>query len=187
MFQVKRFQLTCLFLSIFLFGCQSFVKLHDDAHKAQRLVTKESPLSDMTVVMTPQAQKKLDEGGKGFSMEKLLVVLRQRLEEKQLLDPKSANGRVAEIVINDIHIRHAAAAVMLGFFAGADSVSGDLLIYRQDRTKDAGIAFSYPMVLGGWAVADQERRFNFLYSGLADKLESTLLGTDVSVQSPPLY
>lgn len=187
MFQVKRSQLACLFLSIFLSGCQSFVKLHDDAHKAQQLITQANPLSDMTVVMTPEAQKKLDEGGKGFSMEKLLVVLRQRLEEKQLLDPKSANGGVAEMVIKDIHIRHAAAAVMLGFFAGADSVSGDLLIYGKDRTKNAGISFSYPMVLGGWAVADQERRFNFMYGGLAEKLESTLLGTDIGAHSSPPY
>lgn len=177
MFQVKLLRLFCFFLSIFLFGCASSVKLHDDVPKIQRIVTQENPLSDMTVVMTPEAEKQFDEGGKGFSIDKLLVVLRQRLEEKQLLNPKLANGRVAEMVITDIRIRNAAAAVMLGFFSGADSVSGDLLIYRQDRTKEAGLGFSYSMVLGGLSMADQERRFNFMYNGLADKLESALVGT----------
>ncbi len=177
MYKVKSW-ISIFFLSLFLFGCASSVKLHDDAPKPQRLVTPENPLSDMTVTMTPEAEKQFDEGGKGFSIEKLLVVLRQRLEEKQLLDPKSTNERVAEMVITDIRIRNAAAAVMLGFFAGTDSVSGDLIFFKKDRAKEAGLSFSYSMALGGLSMADQERRFNFMYNGLADKLESTLLSTN---------
>jgi hypothetical protein len=168
-----------IFAANFAFvGCASTVKTHEGSANVSKVVTAEKPLSDMTITLTPEAKKKLEEGGKGFNPEKLMVIVRQNLEERKLLNPEGAGDLTAEMVITDVNVRSVAAAVMFGFLAGSDRVAGDINFYSKNRKKETGLAFTYTMALGGLSVSDQDRRFNMIYNGVSEEIVKVITGTN---------
>lgn len=161
-----------------LAGCAGTVK-----HVGPVAAAPSAPIlgvSQVSVQLSPDATRQLADNPQ-FNREELAGFMRRRLEGRGMLGTQ-ATHRV-EVVVTDIRVRSAFAAVMMGFLAGDDHVNGRvrLLDPAGKRVRDIEVTASY--ALGGWGGGQDGTRMNWLYDKFAE-LAVTELQTVVSAAAP---
>lgn len=137
-------------------------------------------VSQVSVQLSPDATRQLADNPQ-FNREELAGFMRRRLEGRGMLGTQ-ATHRI-DVVVTDIRVRSAFAAVMLGFMAGDDHVNGRvrLLDPAGKPVRDIEVTASY--ALGGWGGGQDGTRMNWLYDKFAE-LAVTELQAVVSAAAP---
>lgn len=174
-----------------LAGCAGTIK--QDARVAGD-VSRLEGVTQVVALMSPDAAKQQVDNPQ-FNRDELATRLRQRLEAKGLT-ASSATHRV-EIVVTDVRVRGAFTAIMFGFMAGDDHVTGRVRVLdasgRALRSFDVHASYAF----GGLAGGQDGVRMNWMYDKFADmamaELEKVVLPpragaaaiAPVALASPP--
>lgn len=145
-----------------LAGCAGTIK--QDARVAGD-VSRLEGVAQVVALMSPDAAKQQVDNPQ-FNRDELATRLRQRLEAKGLT-ASSATHRV-EIVVTDVRVRGAFTAIMFGFMAGDDHVTGRVRVLdasgRALRSFDVHASYAFGGVAGG----QDGVRMNWMYDKFAD-------------------
>jgi hypothetical protein len=73
-----------------------------------------------------------------------------------------------DILITNIRVRSGLSAIMLGFLAGADSITGQVTVKDGDKTIDKfEVDISYAF---GGAMGDTDTRMSWMYESFSNKI-----------------
>jgi hypothetical protein len=149
-------------VSILLAGCAGTIK---QDHRFQGDVSRLEGVSQVVALMSPDAAK-LQADNPQFNREELAARLRTRLESRNLTAP-AATHRV-EIVVTDIRVRGAFAAIMFGFMAGNDHVTGHVRVQDPTGRTLRSFEINANYAFGGVAGGQDSVRMSWLYDKFAD-------------------
>ena len=172
----KFIRLLKLFLTLSflvgIFGCASTVNRvsKETSFVKEGLVqaVKFTPLKSLTVSLNTNAQEKLADNP-NFSRDKLYEKINSTLSDSQYLQVQNNNSNLKiEVVITSLRVRSGAAAIMLGFLAGADSITGQVYLKDGDKVIDNfEVDISYAF---GGAMGDTDTRMSWMYESFATKI-----------------
>ena len=144
-------------LGVLLAGCAGTIKNDARVHGD---VSRLEGVTQVNALLSPEASKQQVDNPQ-FNRDELATRLRQRLEAKGLTAP-SATHRV-EIVVTDIRVRGAFTAIMFGFMAGDDHVTGRVRVLdpggRALRSFEVHASYAF----GGLAGGQDGVRMNWMY------------------------
>ena len=162
-------------LSIGMFGCASTVNRTTSNIKETSTVKEEvvqvvkfSPLKSLAVTLNSNAQAKLADN-QNFSVDKLQSKINSTLSDGQYLQVLNNNASLKiEVVITNIRVRSGAAAILLGFLAGADYITGQVYVKDGEKVIDNfEVDISYAF---GGAMGDTDTRMNWMYESFSTKI-----------------
>jgi len=171
---MKKFiRLLAIAAVLALTACASSVK-HDGpaGSPAPRLSGK---VAGVAIELDEKA-KKLHAENLKFNPEALRSMVQRALELKGLV-AQDAPQRVL-IEVTDMRIRSHFTAVLLGIFAGSDSVEGNVLLRGANDAVLARYVVSASYGLGGYAGGQDEARMNWLYEEFAKQTVNALTGEE---------
>lgn len=158
-----------------IFGCASTVNRTAGNVKETSSVKEEvvqvikfSPLKSLTVTLDSSAQKKLADNT-NFSRDNLYSKINSVLTNSQYLQTQASNSNLKiEVVVTNLRVRSGASAILLGFLAGADSITGQVYVKDGDRVIDNfEVDISYAF---GGAMGDTDTRMNWMYESFSNKI-----------------
>lgn len=158
-----------------VFGCASTVNRNTSNVKETSTVKEEvvqtikfAPLKSLTVTLNSNAQGKLTDND-NFSRDKLYAKINATLSDSQYLQDQDNNSSLKiEVVITNLRVRSGAAAILLGFLAGADYITGQVYVKDGDKVIDNfEVDISYAF---GGAMGDTDTRMNWMYESFAMKI-----------------
>lgn len=172
--QISRLTLVLVF-SAFIFGCASTVNRGGTNIKETSTVKEEvvqvikfSPLKSLTVTLNSDAQAKLPDNI-NFSRDKLFSQINQLLTASQYLQTQNNNSSLKlDVVITNLRVRSGMSAIMLGFLAGADSITGQVYVKDGEKVLDnfeVDISYAFGGVMG-----DTDTRMNWMYESFSNKI-----------------
>jgi hypothetical protein len=129
--------------------------------------------SAVDIVLSEQARRAQGDNPL-FNATELGDYVRRRLEGRDLLSPQ-ATHRV-EITIEHVRVRSVAAAVILGFMAGADEINGFVRVYDARGRQVHGYKVNASYALGGYAGGQDSMRMNWLYNKFSELAVAELAG-----------
>lgn len=171
----KISELFCIVFIAGLVGCASTVSRNTANIKESSVVKEEvvqvvkfSPLKSLTVSLDSKAQEKLADNS-NFSKDKLYNKINSTLSINQYLQPdnKIAKFRM-EVVITNIRVRSGVSAIMLGFLAGADYITGQVYVKDGEKVIDnfeVDISYAFGGVMG-----DTDTRMEWMYESFSNKI-----------------
>ena len=157
---------------LLLAGCASGVKREGDTVATAGQALPKLPVADVTIRLSPQAQKLAAENPK-FDQERLRQTVRRYLDVNQLLQPGA--GATAEIVLTEFRVRSTFSAVMWGVMAGTDNVTGDVVVRDKSGRQLRKFSVNASYGLGG-AMGGDDTRLNWLYDTFAEHTVAELGG-----------
>jgi hypothetical protein len=155
-------------VALVLAGCASGVKRDDSS-----VVRSVTPVGNVTVSLSPAAQKLAAENPK-FDQQQLLSAVRRTLEAKGLL--RNGTPDTAEIVLTEFRVRGTFSAIMWGAMAGADNVTGDVIVRNQRGEQVRKFQVHAVYGLGGIAGGMDDTRLGWLYEKFAEHTAAELGG-----------
>lgn len=156
-----------------LAGCAGGVKQATVENK-QYLTTQ--PARQVSINLNDEAKQKLADNLK-FNQVTLLDHVKRALTAQNLLDEKKAEAKNSvEIVIKDFRVRSNFSAVMFGFMAGNDSITGDVVLRDASGKELNKFEVSASYALGGLAGGQDETRMSWLYEKFAELTVENLRG-----------
>lgn len=166
-----------LALAVAVSGCASSVKQMGGADGPANAAYKTGQQAkSISLTMTPEAQAKLADNLK-FNQDTLLSTVRRALEAKSLIAKNASQDAPAiEILVKDIRVRSNFSAVMFGFMAGSDSVTGDVIVKAPDGREVNRFEVSASYALGGLAGGQDDARMGWLYEKFAELTLAELSG-----------
>jgi hypothetical protein len=129
-------------------------------------------LKDFTVEMAPEAKLQLADNVK-FDINALRSTLQRTLEGNSLMAP-DGNYRL-NVVVNDIRVRSTFNAVMWGFMAGNDHLTGDVIVLNLAGEPAYNFEASASYALGGLGGGQDASRMNWLYEEFSAMIANELL------------
>ena len=169
-----RFTLVLLFTAS-IFGCASTVNRSTGTVKETSSVKEEvvqvikfPPLKSLTVTLDANAQKKLADNT-NFSRDNLFSKINSVLTANQYLQTQANNSNLKiEVVVTNLRVRSGVSAIMLGFLAGADSITGQVYVKDGEKVLDNfEVDISYAF---GGAMGDTDTRMNWMYESFSNKI-----------------
>lgn len=134
---------------------------------AQAKVTQENPLTNITVILTDEATQKLEDNSK-LSKDELLGNIQKALESNNLYVAKAVKPDMSmEVVVKDLRVRSTFSAVMFGFMAGNDSITGDIVIKDPKGQEVDRFEVSASYAMGGLVGGIDGARLGWLYENFA--------------------
>ncbi len=158
-----------LFLITLATGCASGVT-RESAESANRVrISADNQVSDVSVSLTEEAKKKVPDNLK-FNPEELRNHIHRAMEAKSLLN-SGAKGTlpVLHVEIKDFRVRSNFSAVMFGFMAGSDSITGDIVIKDTGGGEIDRFEVTTSYALGGFAGGQDAARMGWLYEKFAEE------------------
>jgi len=154
-------------------GCGTSAKV-GTAPKPEVSVAR--PFTDVQVILSAEARARFEDEAKGFDIDALSAVVRQRLDaERMFSEQERPDGLRATITVTNLRFRGPIAARMLGFLAGLDEIAADVVV--QPAASPAG-EYRFSMVTthggGGYLYGSVERRLDAMYTSFADKFIEVL-------------
>jgi hypothetical protein len=169
-----RLTLALLFTAS-IFGCASTVNRSTGTVKETSSVKEEvvqvikfSPIKSLTVTLDANAQKKLADNT-NFSRDNLFSKINSVLTANQYLQTQANNSNLKiEVVVTNLRVRSGVSAIMLGFLAGADSITGQVYVKDGEKVLDnfeVDISYAFGGVMG-----DTDTRMNWMYESFSNKI-----------------
>jgi hypothetical protein len=165
-----------------LSGCAGTIK---QDQRIQGDVSRIEGVSRVVVRMSPDATKQQADNAQ-FSRDELANYMRRRLESKQLLAPTAAHH--IDVVVTDIRVRSALAAVLFGFMAGDDHVHGVVRVMDANDQPLRSFEVKTSYALGGIGGGQDGTRMNWMYDKFAEMALGELekvVGTPKTAASTP--
>ena len=169
-------------LSIALAGCAASVKRPTSSGStasaalvpSRVLLSPTNPASDVSISLSDEVKTKTADDSK-FNQDELLAHVKRALETNDLLT-SSATGpsQSIEIRITKVRVRGTFSAVMWGFMAGADSISGDVTLKNASGEPVDTFHVSVSYALGGLAGGQESMRMNWMYEKFAQETLNAL-------------
>jgi hypothetical protein len=175
----KPVGLAVLLFSFLAAGCASGVKRADDAARRQAYFSAGGTVArDVTLTLDSNAKTQLADNLK-FDPDRLLSTVRTALDAKGLLakKPEPTLPRI-EIVITDIRVRSNFSAVMFGFMAGSDSVTGEVIARDAGGKELQRFTVSASYALGGLAGGQDDTRMGWLYETFTKEVIKEITGAE---------
>ena len=152
-----------------LAACASGITHDTPAGNTQFLGTK---VSGVDVTLSEEA-KKLSADNLKFNPESLRAMVQRALEARNVIEPSAAQRMLIEVT--DFRVRSNFSAVMFGFMAGSDSVTGNIHIRTPERSVGKyEVRASY--ALGGFGGGQDDARMGWLYEEFAKQTLNVLTG-----------
>jgi len=168
--------LVCALILSVIWGCSSGVRRDDVVRTDDVIAAPKGPYSDISISLTPAAREKAADNLK-FDSEQLLLHVRRALDAHALLQ---ADGDTPlptlAIEVKDIRVRSNFSAVMWGFMAGADSISGDIVTVDDMGAEVDRFQVSVSYALGGIAGGQDSARMSWMYEKFAEETLKELQG-----------
>jgi hypothetical protein len=159
-----------LFLSLLaIAGCSSQIT-RPESVDVKRPVVK--ALQDFTVEMSPEAKQQLADNVK-FDINALRSTLQRTLEGNNLMAP-DGDYRL-KVIVADISVRSTFNAVMWGFMAGNDHLTGDVIVLNNVGNQVYNFEASASYALGGFGGGQDSSRMNWLYEEFSEMIANELL------------
>jgi hypothetical protein len=159
-----------LFLSLLaIAGCSTQVTRPENMD-ATRPVVK--ALKDFTVDMAPEAKLQLADNVK-FDINALRSTLQRTLVGNSLISPDGDYS--LNVVVNDIRVRSTFNAVMWGFMAGNDHLTGNVIVLNLAGEPVYKFEASASYALGGFGGGQDTSRMNWLYEEFSEMIVNELL------------
>ena len=164
-----------ILLATSIFGCASTVNRTAGNVKETSSVKEEvvqvikfSPLKSLTVTLDANAQQKLADNA-NFSRDNLYNKINSVLTANQYLQTQAGNANMKiEVVVTNLRVRSGVSAIMLGFLAGADSITGQVYVKDGEKVLDNfEVDISYAF---GGAMGDTDTRMNWMYESFSNKI-----------------
>lgn len=159
--------LLALCVTGFLYGCSSGVQRAAETPPGQVVLSQSTQIADVTIGMTSAAKQKAAENLK-FNHNELLDHVKRALDSQSLISQEE-NLPTVHIEVKDIRVRSNFSAVMWGFMAGADSITGDIVIKAADGRELDRFEVSVSYALGGLAGGQDTARMGWLYEKFAEE------------------
>ena len=153
-----------LVMTLPVLGCSSAVKRDGPSGDPATKQTAGLKYSALNVYLHDQARKQLTDNVK-FNPEALKGTIQRLLTARNLLDAGSLH--TIDVEITDIRVRSNFAAVMFGFFAGSDSVIGNVHVKDANGRPLTRYEVSVSYALGGLAGGQDDARMGWLYEEFA--------------------
>lgn len=147
---------------VLLTGCAGTIK--QDA-RVQGDLSRLEGVGMVVAKMSPDAAKQQGDNPQ-FNREELATRLRYRLESRGLTAPAATHQ--VEIVVTDIRVRGAFAAIMFGFMAGDDHINGHVRVVDPSGRPLRSFEVKASYALGGLAGGQDGARLGWLYDKFAD-------------------
>jgi hypothetical protein len=172
--KICRLTLALIFCAL-IFGCASTVNRNTASIKETSTVkesviqvVKFSPLKSLTVTLDSNAQAKLVDN-QNFNRDNLYNKITSTLTASQYLQVQSNTSTLKmEVVITNIRVRSGMSAIMLGFLAGADYITGQVNVKDGEKVLDTfEVDITYAF---GGAMGDTDTRMNWMYESFASKI-----------------
>jgi len=151
-----------------LAGCAGTIKQDT---RVQGDVSNIQGVTRVVARMSPDAIKQQADNPQ-FNREELANYLRRRLEGKGLI--ASTATHQVDIVVTDIRVRSAVAAVMLGVLAGDDHVTGVVRVLDANSQPLRSFEVKANYALGGWGGGQDSMRMNWLYDKFSELASAEL-------------
>jgi hypothetical protein len=129
--------------------------------------------SAVDVVLTEEVRRAQGDNPQ-FSVKELGDYIRRRLEGRDLITTQGSHR--VEVTIEHVRVRSIAAAVILGFMAGADSIDGYVRVYDGRGRQVHGYKVNASYALGGYAGGQDGMRMNWLYDKFSELAVAELAG-----------
>ncbi len=156
-----------------LVGCASGVQ-HSKVENKQYLSTK--PAKAISISLNNEAKAKLNDNLK-FDQNALLDHVKRALTAKNLLaESRPDSTNTVEILVKDLRVRSNFSAVMFGFMAGNDSITGDVILKDAAGKELNKFEVSASYALGGLAGGQDSARMGWLYEKFAELAVQNLSG-----------
>jgi hypothetical protein len=150
-------------------GCSSQITRPENVDATRPIV---KALQDFTVEMSPNAKLQLADNVK-FDINALRSTLLRTLEGNSLI---AENGDYRlKVVVNDIRVRSTFNAVMWGFMAGNDHLTGDVIVLNLAGEPIDNFEASASYALGGVGGGQDTSRMNWLYEEFSEMVANELL------------
>lgn len=171
-----RFQRLAIILgAVLLAGCASGVK-QATVENRQFLATQ--PAKSISISLNDEAKTKVADNLK-FDQNALLNTVKRALTAQNLLnESKPGASHTIEIVMKDFRVRSNFTAVMFGFMAGNDSITGDVVLRDAAGKELNRFEVSASYALGGLAGGMDEARMGWLYEKFAELTVENLRGPE---------
>jgi len=164
-------------LSIALAGCAASVKRPTSSGStasaalvpSRVLLTPTNPASDVSISLSDEVTTKTANDSK-FNQDELLAHVKRALETQDLLTSAATGpSQSIEIRITKVRVRGTFSAVMWGFMAGADSISGDVTLKNASGESVDTFHVSVSYALGGLAGGQESTRMDWMYEKFAQE------------------
>ena len=161
-------------LAFLLSGCVSNVKRTAEFPAQTYSLSKSQKVSNVILSMTPEARSKAAKTPK-FDPEHLRTQVERALRTRSLISPRiSKEIPYLEIQVTKVRIRSSFTAIMFGFMAGTDSISGNVIVKSLDGKEIDKFKVSVSYALGGLGGGQDDARVNWLYEAFAKKATNEL-------------
>lgn len=151
------------------YGCSSGVKRELPVDGGVSNATAVERVSKVSVSLTDEAKVKIADNLK-FDKEQLLSHVKRALDANSILLPEpNDSAPEMEIQVKDVRVRSNFSAVMWGFMAGSDFITGDVVLKDSMGTELDRFEVSVSYALGGLAGGQDETRMSWLYEKFAEE------------------
>ena len=163
-----------MLVSLGLGSCATNVQHYTDL-SAPHVIRPNEPIGSVTVTLSPSGQKDFADNAQ-FSQNALLTDVDRVLQAKKFFAPNAGKDTL-EIQITAIRVRSTFNAVMWGFMAGSDYVTGD--VYLRDSSGKLLNHFSVHAgtALGGIAAGSMSARWGWIDNKFAQLVAKNLSTT----------
>lgn len=162
-----RFLMTVFILPALICGCSSSVTRYSSSAAGGYRLSEANKVSDVTILLSPDAKEELKDNLK-FDQDELRMHVERALKGYGVFDgAKKDQLPSIEIWVTDIRVRSNFSAVMWGFMAGSDSISGDIIIKDLTGKEIDRFKVSASYALGGFAGGQDSARLDWLYETFA--------------------
>ena len=171
----SKILLTVGTLVILLSGCASNVKRTSGFSAPAYTLSESRKVSEVTISMTRKAKEKSAKNLK-FDPEVLRKHVKRALNSHSVLDPEMTETLpYVEIQVTNMRIRSNFSAIVFGVMAGADSISGDIIVKSRDGKELDRFEVSASYALGGFGGGQDDARMGWLYETFAKQTANELL------------
>ena len=169
-----------LLLTILLAGCASGVSRVPGQEQAQFSWSADNPFGSVDLVLTPSGKESVKDNLK-FDPKALKNHVERALAAGSLI-AKSTEGRLPHLIVEvkDVRVRSNFSAVMWGFMAGNDHITGDVVIVDPLSGELDRFEVSASYALGGFAGGVDSARMGWLYEAFAEETINELTKGNVS-------
>ncbi|RDE25272.1 DUF4410 domain-containing protein [Motiliproteus coralliicola] len=175
---IKKILLIALSVS-FMYGCSSGVKRAQYDQAGTSAAVEVEKVSNVSVSLTAEAKEKVAENLK-FDQHKLLSHVKRALDSRaMLLSQPDGVMPSLELQVKDFRVRSNLSAVMLGFMAGSDSITGDVVLKNPNGQELDRFEVSVSYALGGIGGGQDDARMGWLYEKFAEETLKELRGQSV--------
>lgn len=175
---MKKELAVIIIVALGLVGCSSNVKRMDTVEKGHVYISKQKPITGVSIKFNEEAKEQLADNLK-FDQNKLLGHVKRAMDANLLLN--SAGEKINPhlvIEIKGIRVRSNFSAVMWGFMAGADYITGDIILEDPAGNEINRFEVSVSYALGGFAGGQDDARMGWLYEKFAEKTVNELMGKE---------